>query len=141
MNRESTWELIWLPATGNGLIDLRTRHIMTVSPFLSTKPSGSYYLTFLGLEPLSFIASTRYSLSSMGILWKKISCCKYCFCLFFKSIIWANKCVLVWSFKNPFTSLSPFLPLLFSPSFSTPPPFLPPHTSLSLPTPPFVPFP
>ena len=60
-------ELTWLSGAADGLTGLRTGHLMIVSPFLSTK-SSRIYLTFLGLEPFSFIASTQHSsLSSPNI--------------------------------------------------------------------------
>ena len=132
MNRKFLWELTWLASAGDGLPGLRTNHLVIVSPFLSSKSLG-IYLTSLCLKPFSSIASTKHSsLSSLsiGIVQKKISCCKCCFCLFFRSIIWENKCVILLGCKNPFTFLS------FSLSFSLPPSLLPHHTHLSIsPTP------
>lgn len=120
MKRESLGELTWLSGAADGLTGLRTGHLMIVSPFLSTK-SSRIYLTFLGLEPFSFIASTQHSsLSSPNIdnVWKKIFCCKSNFYLFFRSITWANKCVILLGCENPFAFLSPSL--------------LPHHTYLSI---------
>ena len=122
MKRESLGELTWLSGAGDGLTGLRTGHLMIVSPFFSTK-SSRIYLTCLGLEPFSFIASTQHSsLSSPNTdnVWKKIFCCKSCLCLFFRSIIWANKCVILLGCKNSFLFFFPSLlplPLYYFPLF------------------------
>ena len=111
MKRESLGELTWLSGAGDGLTGLRTGHLMIVCPFFSTK-SSRIYLPCLGLEPFSFIASTQHSsLSSLNIdnVWKKIFCCKSCSCLFFRSIIWANTCVILLGCKNSFLFFFPSL--------------------------------
>lgn len=67
MNGKFLWELTWLSGAVGGLPDLRTGHLVIVSPFLSSKSSGIYLIS-LGLKLFSFIASTKQSsLSSLSI--------------------------------------------------------------------------